>query len=269
MREREWFKHDYSAANDLRIVALRSKFGMRGYGIYWALIEAMYSGGGYLALSLPFAIASFEGMLGEKNISEVIEYAIEIGLFVRDEKGDVTSERVQQALEDRQQTSNAASTAGKLSAARRQRVFNDRSTTVERASTEEKREEEIRSDLDKKKKLEGEAPPPLIPNCKVAKADPVALEEFKRIYPNTDMQRLYFDSIDEWMPEQPKSVQRRCCIRRLKTWVKRDKLEKRGWFAERYQKAQSPPQQHPPPVTQKGRELLQSLNLGSLVKGMS
>lgn len=245
MKEREWFKHDYSAASDLRIVALRSRFGMRGYGIYWALIEAMYLNGGYLALSLPFAIASFEGLLGEKNIIEVIEYAIEIGLFVRTEKGDVTSGRVQQALETRQQTSNAASTAGKLSAASRQRSFNSRSTVVERASTEEKREEEIRSDLDKNlatnapaSAREAEPPesppkpkPELIPGCDIARATPEALERFCRDHSDPEMRKHYFDQIDVWLFSQKKSVQSGCCIKRLRNWIARNQREKRDWFA--------------------------------------
>lgn len=37
-----YFQHDYNAANDEKILYLRSIYGMEGYGLYWYFIELMH-----------------------------------------------------------------------------------------------------------------------------------------------------------------------------------------------------------------------------------
>ena len=37
-----YFQHDYNAANDEKILYLRSIYGMQGYGLYWYFIELMH-----------------------------------------------------------------------------------------------------------------------------------------------------------------------------------------------------------------------------------
>lgn len=36
-----WFKHDYNARNDEKILELRANFGVEGYGVYWMIVESM------------------------------------------------------------------------------------------------------------------------------------------------------------------------------------------------------------------------------------
>ncbi len=38
-----YFSHDLTARNDLKIVAMRSAYGMEGYGLYWVIVEMMHS----------------------------------------------------------------------------------------------------------------------------------------------------------------------------------------------------------------------------------
>ena len=38
---KEWFKHDTNARHDVKIVLMRAKYGMAGYGAWWALIETL------------------------------------------------------------------------------------------------------------------------------------------------------------------------------------------------------------------------------------
>jgi len=38
---RDWFKHDINARHDVKIVLMRAKYGMAGYGAWWALIETL------------------------------------------------------------------------------------------------------------------------------------------------------------------------------------------------------------------------------------
>ena len=36
-----WFKHDYNARNDEKVLELRSVYGAEGYGVFWMLVESM------------------------------------------------------------------------------------------------------------------------------------------------------------------------------------------------------------------------------------
>lgn len=48
-KKKFFFKHDYDARNDPKIVRLMADLGMRGVGIYWCLVEKLYQEGGYIA----------------------------------------------------------------------------------------------------------------------------------------------------------------------------------------------------------------------------
>ena len=43
-----YFSHDYNASNDFKILLMRNKLGIKGYGMYWFLIERLAEAGGYL-----------------------------------------------------------------------------------------------------------------------------------------------------------------------------------------------------------------------------
>ena len=38
-----YFPHDSNARNDIKLIKLRSKYGYEGYGVYFALIELLFS----------------------------------------------------------------------------------------------------------------------------------------------------------------------------------------------------------------------------------
>jgi len=40
-KETFYFRHDYNARNDDKILELRSKYGGEGYGVFWMIIESM------------------------------------------------------------------------------------------------------------------------------------------------------------------------------------------------------------------------------------
>lgn len=48
MKETFYFSHDYNARGDERVIKLISKAGWEGYGLYWAIIEKLYEGDGYM-----------------------------------------------------------------------------------------------------------------------------------------------------------------------------------------------------------------------------
>lgn len=48
MKETYYFKHDYHARTDEKIVELLKEHGPAGYGLYWMLIEKIYENGGWI-----------------------------------------------------------------------------------------------------------------------------------------------------------------------------------------------------------------------------
>ncbi len=43
-----WFKHNYNASSDEKLLIIRSELGFEGIGIYWAIVEYMYNNDGFL-----------------------------------------------------------------------------------------------------------------------------------------------------------------------------------------------------------------------------
>lgn len=94
MKEAFYFRHDYNARNDGKILKLRAKFGnAEGYGLFWMLIEWMaeqengsLDGSAIDELSLSFGIE-------EQKIRDFIDYCITIKLLCRD-KDTITSPRM-------------------------------------------------------------------------------------------------------------------------------------------------------------------------------
>ncbi len=81
-----WFPHDASAHNDQRILLLRMKYGWEGYGLYWAMLEAMYETADakldaklLRALCIRFSVT-------EDHLEEFVGHCVESGLFSRDEE---------------------------------------------------------------------------------------------------------------------------------------------------------------------------------------
>jgi len=67
----EYFSHDYHAASDVNIIRIRSKHGWLGYGIYWALVEALYGNGGRFAAD--YDALAFLLQVDKAMIQDIIE----------------------------------------------------------------------------------------------------------------------------------------------------------------------------------------------------
>lgn len=78
-----YFPHDGNARNDEKILAVRMRLGMEGYGIYFALIEKLLESSDYILLKDYNAMA-FELRVDAAKIKSIVE---EFGLFVFTEDG--------------------------------------------------------------------------------------------------------------------------------------------------------------------------------------
>ena len=89
MKDAFYFSHDSNARTDLKIQALRSKYGVKGYGMYWIIIEMMRESKDHtLPLNQNFAYFGFANEFGCKpeEAKEFIHDCIyEFALFVCNE----------------------------------------------------------------------------------------------------------------------------------------------------------------------------------------
>lgn len=83
----KYFSHDANARTDPKIIRMRKKYGMEGYGVYFALLEMMY---GEAEQSLPMTDEQMDAIAyelhSEMDMSTFVSDCIEIGLFETDEK---------------------------------------------------------------------------------------------------------------------------------------------------------------------------------------
>ncbi len=89
LKDAFYFSHDSNARHDLKIQALRSIYGMKGYGMYWVLVEMMRDSKDYtLPFNQKFAYLGLSKEL-ECTIEEAKQFIndciYEFGLFICDE----------------------------------------------------------------------------------------------------------------------------------------------------------------------------------------
>ena len=96
-----WFKHDIRSLSDDKLAALVSSYGAEGYGIFWAIIEAMYEADGNALNTLTFKrIARDLGVENSKVIA-VAKFAAsaDCGQLLHEKNGAYQSARVVKSLE--------------------------------------------------------------------------------------------------------------------------------------------------------------------------
>lgn len=89
MKDAFYFSHDSNARHDLKIQALRSVYGLKGYGMYWVLVEMMRESNDYtLPINQKFAYLGLAKELDStaEEVKQFIHDCIyQFGLFICDE----------------------------------------------------------------------------------------------------------------------------------------------------------------------------------------
>ena len=67
-----YFNHDSSARTDLRIIKLRAKLGYEGYGVFWALLELLFTEENKLCVN-DYSEIAFGLQCDPKMLKQVIE----------------------------------------------------------------------------------------------------------------------------------------------------------------------------------------------------
>lgn len=109
-----FFKHDYSAKDNDKMLNLRAIHGAEGYGIYWMLVESMFMNNGALNLTSMAGLSLSYGV-AICTLSSVVDCCVDSGLMLKDVDDHLTCKRVQDCIEERR----LASEYGKKGAKKR------------------------------------------------------------------------------------------------------------------------------------------------------
>lgn len=142
-KEAYYFSHDYSTTNDPKIQALLGKYGAKGYGIYWRVVEILHEEQEHKLFLKPYMYEAIASTFKEdvNIIKEIINYQIKTcELFIKKGKY-IYSERVLENIDKRNKIKEVRSIAGQKSAEiRRQQKTTKQEqnlTIVEQKTTKE------------------------------------------------------------------------------------------------------------------------------------
>ena len=111
-----YFPHDANARNDEKILAVRMKYGMEGYGIYFTLIEKLLESTDYILLK-DYNTIAFELRVGAEKVKSIVE---DFGLFQFTECGKLFySESLKSRMDPLEEIRDKRREAGKKGAEKR------------------------------------------------------------------------------------------------------------------------------------------------------
>ncbi len=148
-KEAFYFPHDANARRDDKILELRAKYGWKGYGLFWAIIEVLRE-----ATNYAYSMSSLAGLALELNtdkdeLHEFLGCCIDLGLFTENE-GFFYSEslmfRMEQIDETRRKRAEAGRKGGFAKAKSKQNSSNAK------ANSGNKRKERRRNEIKENEK---------------------------------------------------------------------------------------------------------------------
>lgn len=84
MKDAYYFSHDSNARFDTKIIKLRAKYGLEGYGFYFCLLEIMRDSSNYCFDLTDTNTLSFQMQINQDKVEEILKYCREIELFETD-----------------------------------------------------------------------------------------------------------------------------------------------------------------------------------------
>ena len=134
----EWFRHDVNAHDDLKVKKLLRKSGFSALGVYWFLIELLFSNDGRMACSEAADEVSLIDGLSEEDSMTYIQKLVDLGLLFVDENGLLGSHRVDSEIGFHENNRQRYSNMGKASAeARRNKSATEDEHTLNVGSTQD------------------------------------------------------------------------------------------------------------------------------------
>lgn len=147
-----YFSHDYNTTNDPKVQALLGKYGAKGYGIYWRVVEMLHEEPTHKLKMKPYIFEAIGMTFREQveDITEILNYCISTCELFKKKGGYIYSERVLANIDKRDKIKQARSLAGKRSAEVRSskatnEVVKQQVTNVKQTDTNKIKEKENKS----------------------------------------------------------------------------------------------------------------------------
>ncbi len=142
-----YFSHDYSTTNDPKIQALLGKYGAKGYGVYWRVVEILHEEQEHKLYLKPYIFEAIASTFKDEVnvVKEIIEYQIKICELFKKRGKYIYSERVLENIKKRDKIKEVRSLAGQRSAQiRKEKSANVKQIEInaEENSRKEKKEKE-------------------------------------------------------------------------------------------------------------------------------
>lgn len=84
----KWFKHDSDANQDVKLMKLKMRYGMEGYGLYWHCLELVAAGIEKSNLTFELEhdseIIAYQVGMHQDKVEQIMRAMIELGLFEAD-----------------------------------------------------------------------------------------------------------------------------------------------------------------------------------------
>lgn len=111
-----YFKHDSNSRNDEKLLSVRMKYGMEGYGIYWSILEKLRDDPEFM-MKTDYSLIAWDLRVDASIVKSVVE---DFSLFHFTEDGRFYSERMLRDMSTWKEIKRVRSEAGRKSAEARQ-----------------------------------------------------------------------------------------------------------------------------------------------------
>lgn len=156
----QWFKHDIDAHDDIKIKKLLKRNGFSALGVYWFLVELLFSNDGRIDYAVAIDEITLVDGLDERTAQDFVDLFLSLGLMYS-EGSFIGSHRADAELENDRALKQKYSNMGKASAEAR---FNASSTDVQhRFNVGSTDDERAFNRLDKIRRDKNNNPP-ILPN---------------------------------------------------------------------------------------------------------
>ena len=81
IKDAYYFPHDSNARFDPKILKMRAKFGLEGYGFYFCVLEIMRDNSDYMLDKDELDVISFQLQIEESKAKAMLDFCLNIGLF--------------------------------------------------------------------------------------------------------------------------------------------------------------------------------------------
>jgi len=111
-----YFPHDFDAAADPKMQTLLSKHGANGYGVFWRIVELLHAEPTHKIPLKEYIFISLSNQLliANKQIIEIIQYAISPAELLQSDGTYIWSNRVESNIQLRQDISIKRAISGSL-----------------------------------------------------------------------------------------------------------------------------------------------------------